>query len=126
MHPVLTTSVGEPIDPIGARPLLDCAQQFPEGDFPLTAHKKVDVDLLVSFGGKAGVVPSHHDLDAWPESADQFDNATGGTALKRHDGESDDFRIEFADKPGDSFTNLALNQDQISHGHPVLRINISR
>jgi hypothetical protein len=42
---------------------------------------------------------------------DQFDNAAGGTALKRHDGESDDFRIELADKPGDSFTNLTLHQD---------------
>jgi len=92
----------------------------------LTAHKKVDVDLLVSFGGKAGVVPSHHDLDAWTESADQLDNPSGGTALKRHDGQPDHFRLEFADKSGDSLANLVLNQDQISHGHPVLRINISR
>jgi hypothetical protein len=43
----------------------------------------------------------------------------------RHNGESDDFRLELADKRGDSFMNLALSQDQISHGYAALRINVA-
>jgi hypothetical protein len=34
--------------------------------------------------------------------------------------------MELADKSGDSLANLALNQDQISHGHAVVRINVAR
>ena len=60
------------------------------------------------------------------QRADQFNNASSGTALKRHDGESDQFRIELADKSGHSLANLALSQDQIRHLHAVLRINVSR
>jgi predicted transcriptional regulator len=47
-------------------------------------------------------------------------------ALKRHDGESDHFRIELPDESRDRLSSLALNQDQIRHGHAVVRINIAR
>ena len=97
MHPVLAVSVGEAADPIGARVPLDCAQQFAERDLALAAHQIIDVDFLVSFGRSARVVPARHDLHARPESADQFGNASRGVALKRHDGESDHFRIELPD-----------------------------
>src|SRR5208282_1102901 len=131
VHPALAvsvsasaTSVREATDPVDTRSLLDCSQQFAERDFPLAAHQIINVHFLVSFGSKAGVVPSHHDLHSRPESADQFDKASGGTPLKRHDGESDNLRIELADKAGDGLANLALNQDQISHRHAVVLINV--
>ena len=106
--------------------LLDRAQQFAEGDFPLAAHQIVDAHILVSFGGKAGIVSADHDLHSRPKRTHQIDNATGGAALKRHDRESDDVRVQFADQARDSFTNLAMNQDQVSHGHAVMRIDVPR
>src|SRR5208282_3193654 len=107
VHPALAVlaSIGEAAYPVDAGPLLDGAQQFAEGDFPLAAHKIVDAHFLISFGGEAGIIPSHHDLHSRAESADQIDNASGSTPLKRHDGESDNFRIEFAYKTRDRLAN---------------------
>ena len=126
VHPPVTVSIGEATDLVDTRVLLDGAQQFAERDFSLAAHQIIDTQFGVGFRGKAGVVSSHHDLHSRPERAHQVDNATGGAALKRHDGQSDNFWLEFADQPGDGLANVVMNQDQVSYGHAVLRIDISR
>ena len=33
--------------------------------------------------------------------------------------------FKLANQPGDRFTNLAMNQNQISHGHTVMRIDVA-
>src|ERR1700686_4074230 len=50
--------------------------------------------------------------------------ASGCAPLKRHNGESDNIGIKFADESGNSLANLALNQDQVSHSHAVMWIHV--
>jgi hypothetical protein len=126
VYPGLAVSVGEAADSVNAGSLRDGAQQFAERNFSLAAHKVIDVHFLVSFYRQAGVVSSHDDLHSRTESADQFNQASGGTPLKRHDGKADNFWIELMDESGDSLAYPALHQDQIGDGHAVLWINVSR
>ena len=73
VHPAFAVAIGKAADTIDAVPLLDGAQQFAEGDFPLAAHQIIDVYFPVSFGREARVVPSHDDFHSRPKNADQFD-----------------------------------------------------
>ncbi len=69
MHPTLAVPIRKAADPLEAGALLQCAQQFAEGDFPFAAHQIVDAHIFVSFGGKAGIVSTHHNLHARPQRA---------------------------------------------------------
>ncbi len=103
VHPTIAIVPRQAPDLVDPGALFQRAQQLAEGNFALAAHQIIDAHVLVSLGRETGIVSADHDFHSRAKRAHQVDNAARSSALKRHDGESDDLRLKFVERVGRQF-----------------------
>src|SRR5579864_2396374 len=111
MHPLSPVAIGEAADLVQGAAVFQRAQQVTKCNFAFTAHDVVHTHFTIGLWGKAGIVTAHSDLHARLERPRQFHDASGGTALKGHDGKTQDVRVMSAHELGDGLANTVLYKD---------------
>jgi hypothetical protein len=109
------------------RPGFKSANHLSERDvaFAPDDHVRSPRGILVDLQRQARVVAADDDRGLRAQPADQRGDTLGGTALKRHDRQPDDVRLQRADQPLHGGPNAPVGEDQIPNRHGVVRVEIA-